>query len=119
MARHAVAATCAPLCGLWLTTHPHGVQLPRGAVFLAFRALLGLKRARCPDTNLVYWWRAETHTQAAAPPEPPIVLCHGVCGFAGFLRLLLMRKCADRPVPRMPASCASSSCVSAASCASS
>lgn len=52
--------------------------------------LLGLRRARCAETGLRYWWRAP----ARFTTEPDLILFHGLCGFTGYLPLItvLLRK---------------------------
>lgn len=63
--------------------------LPRLAVGAVFRAV-GLKRACCSKTGLCYWWRVGSPPSGDGQTCPPdLIFFHGLCGFTGYLPLIL------------------------------
>eukprot|EP00927_Polykrikos_kofoidii_P014646 TRINITY_DN16457_c0_g1_i1.p1 TRINITY_DN16457_c0_g1~~TRINITY_DN16457_c0_g1_i1.p1 ORF type:complete len:472 (-),score=13.10 TRINITY_DN16457_c0_g1_i1:99-1514(-) len=64
--------------------------VPRLAVGTLFRVLLGLRRARCDETGLYFWWRAPCSPNGCTADAPPdLLFFHGLCGFTGYVTFLV------------------------------
>lgn len=73
-----------------LLIHTITVAAPRFAVGVVFRSVLGLQRVCCKETGMYYWWRAPLPTTPdSADSLPDLFFFHGLCGFTGYLPLLM------------------------------
>lgn len=64
--------------------------MPRLVVAVLFRCVLGLQRSCCEETGVYYWWRAPLLKSAASIDGlPDLVFFHGLCGFTGYVPLLM------------------------------
>jgi hypothetical protein len=76
-----------------LMSHVVASGFPRVAVATLFRSVLGLRRACCEETGMYYWWRAPLSKDAgvldSTDKPPDLFLFHGLCGFTGYVPLVL------------------------------
>jgi len=69
--------------------------LPRLAVATCFLLVLGLCRKTCPKTGLRFWWRPGSRAGGPGGAEamvehPDLLFFHGLCGFTGYVPLLML-----------------------------